>query len=62
VDGQPVAEQELPDAISQQQLRNRQYEVESKALGRLIRLKVVQAAAKKRGSRTDRQHGRTGDQ
>jgi len=52
VAGQPVTEQELQDAIGQQQLmqlRNQQYEVESKALEGLIKLKVVQAEAKKRG-------------
>jgi protein-disulfide isomerase len=52
VGGQPVTEQELKDAIGQQQmmqLRNQQYEVESKALEGLIKLKIVQAEAKKRG-------------
>ena len=52
VGGQPVTEQEVLDAIGQQQLmqlRNQQYDVESKALEGLIKLKVVQAEAKKRG-------------
>ena len=52
VGGQPVTEQEVLDAIGQQQLmqlRNQQYDVESKALEGLIKLKVVQSEAKKRG-------------
>src|SRR5262245_31864471 len=52
VGGQPVTEQELQDAIGQQQmmqLRNQQYEVESKTLESLIKLKLVQAEAAKRG-------------
>jgi protein-disulfide isomerase len=53
IDGQPVFEQELQDAIGSQQLmqlRNQQYEIESKTLDNLIRLKLVQAEAKKRGT------------
>jgi protein-disulfide isomerase len=52
VGGQPVSEHELQDAIGSQQLmqlRNQQYEIESKTLESLIRLKLVQAEAKKRG-------------
>jgi protein-disulfide isomerase len=52
VGGQPVSEQEVFEAIGSQQmmqLRNQQYEIESKALENLIRLKLVQAEAKKRG-------------
>ncbi|HEX7797736.1 MAG TPA: thioredoxin domain-containing protein [Vicinamibacterales bacterium] len=52
VGGQPVSDQELQDAIGSQQLmqlRNQQYEIESKTLENLIRLKLVQAEATKRG-------------
>src|SRR5262245_7696554 len=52
VDGQPVSEQELQDALGPQQvmqLRTQEYELKSKALEGLIRLKVTQAEAKRRG-------------
>jgi len=52
VNGQPVSDQELLDALGSQQLmqlRNEQYEIESKTLENLIRLKVVQAEATRRG-------------
>jgi protein-disulfide isomerase len=52
VAGQPVSEQELLEALGPQQwmqLRNQEYEAKSKALESLIRLKVVQAEARKRG-------------
>src|SRR5436190_17034528 len=52
VDGQPVSEQELQDALGAQQvmqLRTQEYELKSKALEGLIRLKVTQAEAKRRG-------------
>src|SRR5258707_10989784 len=52
VAGQPVSEEELLEALGPQQamqLRNQEYEAKSKALDSLIRLKVVQAEAKKRG-------------
>ncbi len=53
VGGQPVSEQELMDAFGSQQmmqLRNQEYECESKTLEKLIRLKLVQAEATKRGT------------
>jgi protein-disulfide isomerase len=52
VDGQPVTEQDLMDALGPQQLmqlRAQEYEIRSKTLESLIRLKLVQAEAKKRG-------------
>jgi hypothetical protein len=52
VAGQPVSEQELLDALGPQkvmQLRTQEYETKSAALENLIRLKLVQAEAKKRG-------------
>ena len=52
VGGQPVSEQELLDALGPQkvmQLRTQEYETKSAALESLIRLKLVQAEAKKRG-------------
>jgi protein-disulfide isomerase len=52
VAGQPITEDELWETLGPQQsmqLRNQEYEVKSKALESLIRLRVVQAEAKKRG-------------
>src|SRR2546426_11112023 len=52
VAGQPISEQELLEALGPQQLmqlRNQEYETKSKALENLIRLKLVQAEAAKRG-------------
>jgi hypothetical protein len=51
VAGQPISEQDLIEALGPQwmQLRTQEYEVKNKALESLIRLKVVQAEAKKRG-------------
>src|SRR5947209_2915038 len=52
VAGQPVSEQELLETLGPQQLmqmRTQEYETKSKALESLIRLKVVQAEAKKAG-------------
>src|SRR5207244_1757743 len=52
VAGQNISEQELSDALGPQQLmqlRTQEYETKSKALENLIRLKIVQAEAKKRG-------------
>src|SRR5258708_11107929 len=52
VGGQPVSEQELLEALGPQQLmqlRTQEYETKSKALENVIRLKLVQAEAKKRG-------------
>src|SRR5215469_11650893 len=52
VAGQPISEQELLETVGPQQsmqLRMQEYEVKSKALDSLIRLKLVQAEAKKRG-------------
>ncbi len=52
VAGQPVSMQELLEALGPQQsmqLRTQEYEAKSKALDSLIRLKLVQAEAKKRG-------------
>ena len=52
VAGQPISEQELLETLGAQQLtqlRNQEYEAKSRALESLIRLKVVQTEAKKRG-------------
>ncbi len=52
VAGQPISEQELEETLGPQQLmhlRTQEYEAKSKALDSLIRLKLVQAEAKKRG-------------
>src|SRR5215510_2833157 len=52
VAGRPIPEEELLETLGPQQsmqLRMQEYEAKSKALDSLIRLKVVQAEAKKRG-------------
>src|ERR1700752_4283482 len=52
VAGQPVSEEELLETLGPQQcmqLRMQEYEAKSKALDSLIRLRLVQAEAKKRG-------------
>src|SRR5258708_24682788 len=52
VGGQPVSEQELLDALGPQkvtQMYKQEYETKSAALDSLLRLKLVQAEAKKRG-------------
>jgi protein-disulfide isomerase len=52
VGGQPIAEEELLETLGPQQLmqlRTQEYEAKSKALDSLIRLKLVQTEAKKRG-------------
>src|SRR5258708_10541299 len=52
VAGQPISEQELLEALGPQQLmqlRTQEYETKRKALESVIRLKLVQAEAKKRG-------------
>ena len=51
VAGQPISEQDLIETLGPQwrQLRAQEYELKSKALENLIRLKVVQAEAKRRG-------------
>src|SRR2546425_12258146 len=52
VAGQPVTEQELVEALGQQQLmqmRTQEYETKSKALENVIRLKLVQVEANKHG-------------
>src|SRR6266478_4824081 len=52
VAGQPISEDELLETVGPQQsmqLRMQEYEAKSKALDSLIRLKLVQAEAKKRG-------------
>jgi protein-disulfide isomerase len=52
VAGQAISEQELEETLGPQQvmqLRTQEYEAKSKALDSLIRLKLVQAEAKKRG-------------
>jgi protein-disulfide isomerase len=52
VAGQPISEQELTEALGPQQLtqlRTQEYQAKSKALESLIRLKLVQAKAKKGG-------------
>src|SRR5713101_7634970 len=52
VAGQPISEEELLETVGPQQsmqLRMQEYEANSKALDSLIRLKLVQAEAKKRG-------------
>src|SRR5258708_30447907 len=51
VGGQPISEEELLETLGPQQamqLRMQEYESKSKALDSLIRLKLVQAEAKKR--------------
>src|SRR5258707_1285262 len=51
VAGQPISEEELQETLGPQQsmqLRMQEYEAKSKALDSLIRLKLVQAEAKKR--------------
>src|SRR5258708_20092676 len=51
VGGQPISEEELQETIGPQQsmqLRMQEYGAKSKALDSLIRLKLVQAEAKKR--------------
>src|SRR5215472_15621437 len=49
--GQPVSQEELREALGPElrQLQKQEYEAKSRALESLIRLKVVQAEAKKRG-------------
>src|SRR5258706_6946640 len=57
VAGQSISEQELLEALGPRQLmqlRNQEYETKSKALDSLIRLKLVQAEAKKRGISPER--------
>ena len=57
VDGQPVSEQELLDVLGPQkvmQMRTQEYETKSAALESLIRLKLVQAEAQKRGISTEK--------
>ena len=52
VAGQPISEQELLDSLGPQkvtQMRTQEYETKSAALDSLIRLKLVQGEAKKRG-------------
>src|SRR5712692_7298407 len=52
VAGQPISAEELLEALGPKQsmqLRTQEYEAKSKALDSLIRLKLVQAEAKKRG-------------
>lgn len=52
VAGQPISEEELLETLGPQQvmqLRTQEYETKSKALDSLIRLKLVQAEARKRG-------------
>jgi len=52
VGGQPISEEELEETLGPQQLmqlRLQEYEAKSKSLDSLIRLKLVQAEAKKRG-------------
>src|SRR6266446_4375492 len=52
VAGHPISEQELLETLGPQQsmqMRMQEYEAKSKALDSLIRLKLVQAEAKKRG-------------
>ena len=57
VGGQPISEQDLQEALGPQQamqLRAQEYEAKSKALENLIRLKVTQAEAKRRGTSAER--------
>ena len=51
VAGEPISEHELLEALGPQlaQLRNQEYELKTKALEELIRRKLVEAEAKKRG-------------
>ena len=57
VDGQPVCEQELLESVGTQQwmqLLTQEYQTKNKALENLIRLKLVQAEARKRGISPER--------
>ncbi len=56
VDGQPIYEQDLVPELGSRllQLRNQEYQMKSQALDELIRKKVMEAEAKKRGISTDK--------
>ncbi len=56
VAGQPIYEQDLVPELGSRwlQLRNQEYEVKSKALEDLIRKRVIEAEAKKRGISSDK--------
>jgi len=57
VDGQSISEQELLDTVGAQQLmqlRTQEYQTKDKALENLIRLKLVQTAARKRGTTAEK--------
>ena len=53
--GQPISERDLEDAVAPQivPLRNQEYEIRRKALEDLIRQRLVEAEAKKRGLTSD---------
>jgi len=56
VAGQPIYERDLADAIAAQilQIRQQEYQIKSKALDELIRRKVLETEARKRGTSVDR--------
>ena len=56
VAGQPIYERDLADAIGAQmlQIRQQEYQIKSKALDELIRRKVLETEAKKRGISVDK--------
>src|SRR6267154_4028236 len=56
VNGQPIFEQDLAPDIGSKllQLRNQQYQVESKALDEVIQKRVLEAEAKRRGISVDK--------
>lgn len=56
VDGRPIYEQDLLPEVAPKllQLRSQQYELKSKALENLIRQRVIEAEAEKRGLSTDK--------
>jgi hypothetical protein len=53
--GQPISERDLDDAVAPQivPLRNQEYQIKSKVLEDLIRQRLVEAEAKKRGLTVD---------
>jgi protein-disulfide isomerase len=55
LDGKPISAQELSNTASGQLLpvRNQEYEIQSKALEKLIRQKLLELAAKKKGESTE---------
>jgi protein-disulfide isomerase len=56
VNGQPITEQDLEPAIRSQlqQIRTQEYQIKSEALEKLIRARILEAEAKKRGVTVDK--------